>query len=179
MAIYPSAEEKALIEACLNQDRLAQKALYDRYRKAMYTLAYRMTGNFEDASEVLQDTFVRVFKALHKFRQDSTLGAWIKAILVRVALTKIKRRVQFDPIDEFTRTASIDWHHHLDMDYLEKAILSLPDGYRNVFMLIEVEGYKHKEVAQLLGISEGTSKSQLYHAKKHLKRILEKVGKSI
>ncbi|MEO1438189.1 MAG: sigma factor, partial [Bacteroidota bacterium] len=95
MAIRPSLEEKALIEACLCQDRLAQKRLYDKYKKAMFSLAYRMTGNFEDASEVLQDAFVRVFKSLHTFRQDATLGAWIKAILVRVALTKIKRRVQF------------------------------------------------------------------------------------
>lgn len=166
-----------LIEACIANDRLAQKALYDKYKNAMYTLAYRMTGNFQDANEVLQDAFLRVFRALPKFRKESTLGAWIKVIVVRAALTKVKKKFQFESLEETTLHTHVEWEHPIDIDYLEKAIQSLPEGYRTVFLLIEVEGYKHREVAEMLNISEGTSKSQLFHAKKHLQKMLEKTGK--
>jgi RNA polymerase sigma factor (sigma-70 family) len=84
-----SPEEQSLITACLAHDRLAQKTLYDRYKRAMYTLAYRITGNFETANEVLQDGFLQVFRSLGNFRNESTLGAWIKTIVVRTAYKPI------------------------------------------------------------------------------------------
>ena len=160
-----------LIEQCLAQDRLAQKELYDRYKMAMYTLAYRMCNDFGLADEVLQDAFLQVFRYLHTFRQESTLGAWIKRIVIRTAYKKIKRSVHFEPLD-YKIYQPIDWGNELDTDYLEKAIQSLSAGYRSVFTLIEIEGYTHQEVGELLGISAGTSKSQLYHAKRKLRTIL-------
>ncbi len=165
--------ESELIQACLKEDRLAQKGLYDRYKKAMYTLAYRITGDFELANDVLQNAFVQVFRGLKKFRGDSTLGAWIKTIVVRAAIKEVKNKVFFEPIEHIGDHNYIDWGHYLEAEYLEKAIKSLPEGYRTVFVLIEVEGYSHKEVADLLGISVGTSKSQLFHAKKKLKKLLK------
>ena len=165
--------EVQLIERCLAHDRLAQKALYNRYKTAMYTLAYRMTNDFGLADEVLQDAFLQAFRYLHTFRQDSTFGAWLKTIVVRTAYKKIKRSVHFEDIEQHTKD-HIDWGNHLDTEYLEQAIQALPTGYRSVFILIEIEGYTHQETGEILGIAEGTSKSQLYHAKKRLRAILDK-----
>jgi len=87
-------------------------------------------------------------------------------------LSKIKRTPKFEPIEDHIPSDWVDWGNHLDVEYLEKAIQSLPEGYRSVFVLIEVEGYSHKEVAELLNISVGTSKSQLFYAKKRLRKVI-------
>jgi RNA polymerase sigma-70 factor (ECF subfamily) len=167
--------ENQLVEACLNNDRLAQKKLYDKYKKAMYSLSYRITGDFEAANDVLQDAFVKVFRGLPSFRAESTLWAWIKTIVVRTAYSYLRKdKVFLEDIDNLTKQPKVDWGHYLDTEYLEKAILSLPEGYRMVFVLVEIEGYTHKEVASMLGISEGTSKSQLFYSKKKLREILSK-----
>ena len=172
MSATTTMTEAELIAACLNNDRMAQKELYDRYNRAMYTLAYRITSDFNLADDALQEGFIKVFRNLHRFRQESTLGAWIKVIVVRTALSKIKREPQTESFQAHHAKDMVDWGHHLDVEYLEKAIQQLPEGYRSVFVLIEVEGYAHKEVAEMLQISVGTSKSQLFHAKKTLRRIL-------
>ncbi len=175
MIYAPSMTETELIEACLQNDRLAQKELYERYNRAMYSSAYRITGDFDLANDVLQEAFIKVFKNLAKFRQESTLGAWIKTIVVRTALSKIKRQKTFDELEERHTAHMIDWGDFLNAEYLEKAIMSLPEGYRAVFLLIEVEGYSHKEVAEMLQISVGTSKSQLFYAKKRLRAMLKEI----
>lgn len=165
-------EEQQLISSCLKYDRLAQKALYDRYKRAMYTLAYRITGDFELASEALQDGFLQVFRGLNGFKGESTLGAWIKTIIVRAAYKRLKTNVLFEELPPQYQDEKIDWGNSLDAEYLEKAIQSLPEGFRTVFTLIEIEGYTHRETAEILSISEGTSKSQLFYAKKRLREIL-------
>jgi RNA polymerase sigma-70 factor (ECF subfamily) len=166
-------EEHKLIAACKANDRLAQQLLYDSYANAMFTISYRITKDRELASDVLQEAFVRVFNYIHSFRGESTLGAWIKTIVVRSALAilkKEKKGLSFD-LSEMDETSNrLNFDH--DTDYLEKAILSLPSGYRTVFLLIEIEGYTHQDVADLLGVSVGTSKSQLFYAKKRLREIL-------
>ncbi|MEM9847961.1 MAG: RNA polymerase sigma factor [Bacteroidota bacterium] len=176
MTFTISMTEAELIEACLKQDRMAQKALYDRYKDAMFTVAYRMMGDFELAEDVLQEAFVKIFRALSKFRKESTLGAWIKTIVVRTALSKLKKKNFTEPLEDYHTEQHVTWGNHLDVEYLEKAIQALPDGYRAVFLLIEIEGYAHKEVAEMLGISVGTSKSQLFYAKKKLRAALKEYG---
>lgn len=167
--------ESELIDACLDNDRLAQKELYDRYSRAMYTAAYRITSDFELANDVLQEAFVKIFRHLAGFRRESTLGAWIKTIVVRTALSRMRREIRMETLEDYHhKDQVVDWGHHLDADYLEKAIQALPAGYRSVFVMIEVEGYAHKEVSEMLGISVGTSKSQLFYAKKKLRKSLEK-----
>ena len=161
-----------LIAQCRAHNRLAQRTLYDQYRRAMFTLAYRITGDFELATEVLQDAFIQVFKNLEKFRYESTLGAWIKTILVRTAYRHLKSRVIFEELPPQYNASKIDWGDFLDAEYLEKAIQNLPDGFRTVFTLIEIEGFSHREVGDILGISEGTSKSQLFYAKRKLRELL-------
>lgn len=165
--------EAELIAACRRQERLAQKELYDRYSRAMYTAAYRITGNFELANDVLQEGFLKIFQKINTFRGESKIGAWIKVIIVRTALAKIKREPSLDPLPPNFNDQRIDWGTtSLDIDYLERAIQRLPEGYRAVFLLIEVEGYSHKEVAEMLNVTVGTSKSQLFYAKKKLREYL-------
>jgi RNA polymerase sigma factor (sigma-70 family) len=164
--------EKELIEGCIAQNRLAQKTFYDRYSRAMYTLAYRLTHDFEVANAVLQDGFMQAFRYMSNFRGESTLGAWLKTIVIRTAFRHIKSLKTFDEITPEISNTLIDWGDSLDAEYLEKAIQSLPDGFRTVFVLIEIEGYTHKEVADMLTISEGTSKSQLFYAKQKLRKML-------
>jgi len=165
--------ENELLDACLRQERLAQKELYDRYKSAMYTVSYRITNDYDLASDAMQDAFISIFKSLHTFRRESTIGAWIKRIVVRAALKKVKSVRQFEPIEDYNTGHLIDWGDFLEAEYLEKAIQNLPPGYRSVFVMIEVEGFSHKEVAEMLGISVGTSKSQLFYAKKKLRAALE------
>jgi RNA polymerase sigma-70 factor (ECF subfamily) len=169
--------EIELVDACLNENRLAQKELYDRYKQAMYTLAFRLTGDLEQAADVLQEAFVKVFRHLPSFRRESTLGAWIKTIVVRTAYSHFRGQKLFiETLDAAHGAEQIDWGAFSNAEYLEKAIMDLPDGYRTVFTLVEVEGYAHKEVAELLGISVGTSKSQLFYAKKRLRETLQAYG---
>jgi RNA polymerase sigma factor (sigma-70 family) len=171
--------EAQLIESCIANERLAQRELYERYCNAMYTIAYRITNDFELANDVLQDAFIQIFKNLQQFRRESTLGAWIKTIVIRTAYRKVKQRIIFEDIDNVNPQERIDWGTNLDAEYLEKAIQSLPEGYRAVFVLAEVEGYAHREVGELLGISEGTSKSQLFYAKKRLREMLKDVAQEM
>lgn len=170
-------KEAELIKACMENDQLAQRKLYDQYKRAMFTICYRITGDYEQAQDVLQEGFVKVFRGLPSFRGDSTLGAWIKTIIVRTAYGKLRsRKMFFEPLDNVPADEVVDWGDFLQAEYLEKAILSLPDGYRTVFTMIEVEGYSHKEVAEMMGISTGTSKSQLFYAKRKLREILSDYG---
>ncbi len=162
--------EDDLVKGCINNDRKLQKALYEKYCKAMYSSAYRILKDFDLANDSLQEAFIQVFRDIKKFRGDSTIGAWIKTIVIRTSLKKLKKENLFVPLNESVHDISVEIPGTLDGEYLEEAILKLPDGFRTVFLLIEVEGYTHKEVANILKISEGTSKSQLYHAKQKLRK---------
>nr|NQU89684.1 RNA polymerase sigma factor [Bacteroidota bacterium] len=145
------------------------------YCDAMFSTAYRMVNNRDDAHDVLQEAFIRVFENIKTFRGDSAPGAWIKTIVVRCALKKLKQVQITESIGENGQDIPVDFPDDLEGEYLEQLILSLPDGYRSVFLLIEVEGYSHREVSQMLEISEGTSKSQLSRAKKLLQKKLMKI----
>ena len=169
--------EADLIQACLNNDRMAQKTLYDKYKKAMYTLAYRVTGDFESANDVLQDAFLKVFRGLSSFRGESTLGAWIKTIVIRTAYSKLrKNKIYFESIDQNhsqirSEEVFIDGNQ-LDVKIINAFLKELPEGYKVVFSLYALEGYDHKEIGQILGISEATSKSQYSRARKKLKALI-------
>lgn len=167
-----SHENKNLVELCLRNNRIAQKKLFDKYYAAMYTSALRITGDEQQAYDAVQETFICVFNNLHQFKFRSTLGAWIKKILLREALRIHKKNLKtYTQIDEQYDELT-EWPESINSEYLQRIILELPDGYRAIFTLIEIEGYTHKEVARKLNISEGTSKSQLYHAKKELRKRL-------
>ncbi len=141
----------------------------------MYSSAYRIVNDYNLASDALQEAFIQVFRDLKQFRFQSSLGSWIKTIVVHTSLKLMKRQKSLNFTELHDNIKLVSWEEPLKGEHLEKAILSMPPGYRVIFLLIEVEGYKHKEVAEILNISEGTSKSQLFHAKKYLKNILKEL----
>ncbi|MCX6230244.1 MAG: RNA polymerase sigma factor [Bacteroidetes bacterium] len=165
-------DEEVLIDGCLKDDRRIQKLLYDKYCKAMYTTAYRILKDYDDANDALQESFIKVFKNISQFKGESTLGAWIKMIVVRTTLKYLKEKRTFITLDDYTEDDVNIISDSIDGMKLHHAILSLPEGYRTIFLLTEVEGYKHREVAEMLNISIETSKSQLCRAKKLLKEML-------
>ncbi len=176
LATLPDISERELIEQCLGDlmagRRMAQRTLYERYKRAMYSTAYRITNDQDHAHDVLQDAFVEVFKHLGQFSFRSTLGAWIKTIVVRQAIRKQQLEGRFETLDDTRHDQPAALSDTLTGAELDAAIRSLPDGARTIFLLIEVEGYMHHEVATMLGIAEGTSKSQVSYAKKLLRQRL-------
>ena len=167
-----SYSEIQIITGCKQGDRVMQKALYDKYKDAMYTICKRILNDEDLACDALQEGFVEVFRGIHSFKGTSTLGAWIKTILIRKALLLGKRFKMMEEMNEVHHDSIIQWDDTMMGRDVDLAIQQLPTGYRNVFVLIEVEGYTHRETAELLGISEGTSKSQLFHSKKMLQQSL-------
>jgi len=168
------SHDKNLINRCLQNNRLAQKELFDRYYKAMFNIALRIVKDEELCYDVVQETFIRVFNNLEQFQFKATIGSWIKTILVREAIRRMKINFREDNPEEEHKEPII-WPQDLTGEYLHQAIMELPDGYRTVFTLIEIEGYSHKEVAKMMSITEGTSKSQLFYAKKSLQQRLSTV----
>ena len=166
-----------IVEACKQGNRQAQHKLYGLYSKAMYNICLRMVKEPLDAEDLLQNSFVDVFTKLNSFKQESTIGAWIKRIVINNCINFIKKKrleivalnENYDPAiqlqEEIPDTA-------LNVNGINEALLQLPDGYRMVFTLYLIEGYDHGEIATILNITEATSKSQYSRAKKKLKHIL-------
>ena len=176
LATPPDIHERELVGRCLGgptgEQRLAQRTLYERYKRAMYSTAFRITNDADHAHDALQDAFVEVFRSLAQFSFRSTLGAWIKTIVVRQAIRKQQLEGRFETLDEGRHDQPAPFADTLTGAELDAAIRSLPDGARTVFLLVEVEGYMHHEAAAMLGIAEGTSKSQVSYAKKLLRQRL-------
>ena len=171
----------ALIEACRKGNRRAQFRLYELYSKAMLNTAYRMTGNREDAEDMLQEAFADCFRNIGSFRTDSTFGAWLKTIVINRCVSRLrKKEAELVYIDDYSRHETLEeepcevtWP---DASVIARAVEKLPDGYRVVFSLYLLEGYDHTEISQILGISESTSKTQYLRAKKKLKKILKEMN---
>ena len=164
--------ERELVDRCRTNDRVAQRMLFERYKRAMFSTAYRIINDYDHANDALQDAFVEVFRNLNQFAFRSTLGAWIKIIVVRQAIHKQQLEGRFLTLDESLHDQPAPFRDTVTGEELDTIIRTLPDGARTIFLLIEVEGYTHKEVAEMLGIAEGTSKSQVNYAKKLLRQRL-------
>jgi len=171
-----SRKIELIIDGCRSNRRDAQKALYDNYCDAMFSTAFRILNNRDEAHDVLQDSFIEIFKHINDFRGESTIGAWIKTIVIRKALKKLRSLKFNENYEENGSEIPLDFLDDLSGQYLEQLILSLPNGYRTVFLLVEVEGFNHDEAAKMLGISTGTTKSQLSRAKKTLRKQIEKIN---
>lgn len=166
---------KKIVEGCLKNDRHAQKELFEMYKDAMYTVVFRILRDEALSSDAVQEGFIRVFRCIGNYRFKATLGSWIKTIMVRSALHMLRKEIKMNDPDSEMMDVAIEWDQNLTGEILDKAILRLSPGYRTVFLLIEVEGYSHKEVADMLNITEGTSKSQLSRAKVILQRELKEL----
>jgi RNA polymerase sigma factor (sigma-70 family) len=167
-----------LVEACKLGTRTAQFELYRLYSRAMYNTALRMVGQASDAEDLLQNAFSDVFMKMDTFRGESSIGAWIKRIVVNKCINFLKsRRLQFTEINaSLAEPAEADYLDEAEsaqnVERIHKAIGALPDGYRVVFSLYVLEGYDHEEISEILGVSEQTSKSQFSRAKAKLREIL-------
>jgi len=163
-----------LIEECRQGSTRAQFRLYNQYSKAMYNLAYRILNNREDAEDILQEAFVDCFRNLNTFRFESTFGAWLKKIIVNKCINQLKKKkidltlCENIPVDIYEDDEEVTY----DTTRIFKGIEMLPDGYRVILTLYLLEGYDHQEIAQILGITESTSKSQYSRAKDKLRNII-------
>lgn len=171
--------ERELVDKCLANDPYAQELLYRRYAAKMYGICLRYVRHRDEASDVLQDGFIRVFTNLKHYRGDGSFEGWIRRIIVNTAINYYKANTKYSrdlSVDEVSLNSNIDNDalSRLTTEELMKVVQELPDGFRMVFNLFVIEGYDHKEIGQMLGISENTSKSQLHRAKAALQKKLLK-----
>ena len=167
-----------LIVRCREGDRQAHYHLYKLYSRAMYNVGYRIVNNADEAKDVLQEAFISAFNNLDNYRGDAAFGAWLKRIVVNKAINLVRRRKfermpeqeNFD-VEEEIETDVFE-NYPFEVDKVRKAIEQLPEGYRVVLSLYLLEGYDHSEIAEILNITESTSKSQFNRSKKKLKEIL-------
>ena len=160
--------ESELIEGCRKGDRAFQKALYDRYCRKMMVVCLRYSRSTAEAEDVLQEAFVKVFQGIKDFRQEARLETWITRIMVNTALNAQRRKLYLYPmvdVEEINLPVDELVLPDLHFSQLLEFIQELPQGCQIVFNLFAIEGYSHKEIAECLGISEGTSKSQYARAK--------------
>ena len=161
--------ESDLINGCIDGDRRMQEELYRRFSPRMYGVCLRYAGSAEEAEDILQEGFIKVFKKLTSFRSEGSFEGWIRRIFVNTAIEHFRRKRYLQPVTEKEENMIEGKFLSILDDLAEKDILSLVQqlspGYRTVFNMYVVEGYSHKEIADMLGISEGTSKSQLSRAK--------------
>jgi RNA polymerase sigma-70 factor (ECF subfamily) len=169
-----------LVQGVLEGSPTHQAALYQQYSVPMFRVLLRFARDRAEAEDMLQDGFVRVFRDLKQFRGDGALGGWIRRIMVNTALSQLRKQrdfirdtSDFSPFENMFRTEE-DFAANMDAETLLTYLQKLPPGYRAVFNLYAIEGFSHEEIANQLGISIGTSKSQLYKAREYLKRILDK-----
>ncbi len=167
-----------LVEKCKADNRTAQFELYHLYSKAMYNICLRMLRHETDAEDVLQHSFTDVFMKMHTYGYQSSIGAWIKRIVINNCINFLKsKRMQWEELDgnkmDFSENVTDDGDEvKMTVETVKKAMSQLPDGYRVVFSLYALEGYDHEEIGDILGISESTSKSQYSRAKQKLRTIL-------
>ena len=175
-------EERELISRVLAGDPSAERALYDAHVDRVFRLVYRMAGDMDKAQDYTQETFIRAFSRLQTFRGDSALSTWLGSIAISVTLNglrKVRRRNERElgldevvPVGHMVREAEPDLKVRLT-----QAIDNLPEGYRVVFVMHDVEGYTHEEIATSLGVHPGTSKAQLFRARARLREALADFAK--
>lgn len=170
--------ESDLIQGCINGERRMQEELYRRFAPKMYAVCLRYAGKSDEAEDILQEGFIKIFKKLASFRGEGSFEGWIRRVFVNTAIEHFRRKNYLQPVTE-KEESTIEGKYLSVLDNLaEKDIMNLiqelSPGYRTVFNMYVVEGYTHKEIGDMLGISEGTSKSQLSRAKVILQDMVRK-----
>jgi RNA polymerase sigma factor (sigma-70 family) len=171
--------DHTFLEKLKQKDVLACKQLYMQYADAMYNVCNRILQNATEAEDALQDGFIKIFDNIHQFRNESSIGSWMKQIITNTCLNILKKKkIIWQELDEKheskseKETESDDDTFNYTIEQIKNAIEQLPQGYRLVFNLFMFENYSHQQIAAMLEISESTSKSQLFKAKNKLKEIL-------
>lgn len=176
---YPTMTEQAIIAGCLHNEPFAQRELYSRYSPKMLSVCYRFAQSREDAEDMLQEAFIKVFTQIHTFQNKGAFEGWIRRIIVHTCINFLKKYKKFNE--------NVDLLHAQNQPSKEETIASimqgkqviesirlLPVGYKTVLNLYAIEGYSHKEIGEMLDIEESTSRSQFTRAKAMLETILIK-----
>ena len=174
-----------ILSGCIKGKQSAQRELYEKYSRILLGICIRYAGSVEEAEDILQEGFVKIFLNINHFKGEGSLMAWMRRIMINTAITayhkSLKHRYHED-VDEIRETdmTEMDWS---DSDFtaeeLKNIIMRMPEGYKMVFNLYAIEGYKHREIAEILEIDENTSKSQYSRARRWLQERLVKIkGKS-
>lgn len=164
-----------IIQACKKNDAKAQRLLYEKYDARFFAVCKRYFVNVHEAEDALVKGFLKIFQNIHTYTNEGNFEGWMHRIMVNECLMEVrKKKAIFLNIDDHSKQVADDKQEMNEEGSLMEILNMLPEGCRIVFMLYVIEGYKHKEIAEQLGISEGTSKSQLNLAKSKLKDLLEK-----
>lgn len=171
--------EQVLVEGCLREERRAQKELYERYYGKMMAVCLRYSNNQEDARDILNEGFIKVFRYLHRYQIGTSLECWIRRIMINTAIDLYRKasRHRTEDLDTVSNLVSeeadvVSEHNARD---IMAAIQQLPPAYRTVFNLYAIEGYSHREISEALNISEGTSRSNLVKARTKLRELLHSI----
>jgi RNA polymerase sigma factor (sigma-70 family) len=168
--------EDQLINGCRKGDRIYQHALYVQFSRRMMAVCLRYSKSVPEAEDVLQEGFVKVFQHIHEFRKQAQLETWITRIMVNTALNMNRKKLYLFPMVDISETTLPDHAENLGslgFEQLTNMIQSLPHGCQLIFNMYAIEGYTHQEIANLLGITEGTSKSQYARARELLRKQLQ------
>ncbi len=181
MEAVESNIHRDIIDLCKEGDHSAFKRLYDLYAKAMYNVALRIIKVEEEAQDILQESFIKAYHKIHQFEYQASFGAWLKRIVINQALDSIRKKKEKIVSDitglDFVADEVIDWEDaDLSVQIIKKSLAQLPDGFRMIASMYLFEGLDHKEIAQIMEISESTSKSQFHRAKIRLKEIIKSNG---
>ncbi len=169
--------DEQIVQGCIANNALAQKHLYDKFSRKMMGVCLRYCDNTEEAEDVLQNGFVTVFQKIESYKGTGSLEGWIRKVMVNTALTNIRKNknlklnIELDSVEYMLPSANHITQSIAAKDLL-KIIQTLPTGFKTVFNLYAIEGYSHKEIGDMLGITEGTSKSQYSRAKAYLQKLI-------
>ena|SRR5260221_1963167 len=175
---FAKMADDEIIRSCIAGDARAQKALFEKYSRRMMGICLRYAADREEAEDMLQEGWIKVFRNLQSFRFEGSAEGWMKRVIVNTCLENLRKNkkmsnnVDIELVDEIKYT-EINSSDVLSAKELLGMINRLPAGYRTVFNLYAVEGYSHKEIGEMLGINESTSKSQYSRARAHLQKMLE------
>ncbi len=177
MSTSESHDEISLIKACSNGDNKAFRRIYEIHSGTMYSICLRYMNNEDEAKDALQEGFIKVFKNISKFKFTGSFEGWMKRIFVNSSIELIRKRKMHLDVSELNSnelplTAKIETGS-LDAEKMMTLVQQLPEGYRTVFNMFIVDGYSHKEISDYLEISESTSKTQLFKARKQLQEWLQ------
>jgi RNA polymerase sigma-70 factor (ECF subfamily) len=167
-------QQAAMIDACKRGDSKAQFEVYSKYYRAMYNVALRMLGDTAEAEDIMQESFLKAFQKIGSYRGEVTFGAWLKKIVINGCLDILKTRKAMISLESSPEIPDEEpkedylQYRELNLQDVKGAIMDLPDGYRIVLSLYLIEGYDHDEIAQILQITNATSRTQYHRARKQL-----------
>ncbi|MAW96056.1 MULTISPECIES: sigma-70 family RNA polymerase sigma factor [unclassified Leeuwenhoekiella] len=164
-----------LIKKCIKKDIKAQEQLYTRYAKTLFSVSLKYARNYTEAEDILQDGFIIIFDKISQYKHKGSFEGWLKRIVINTALQRYRKQRVFNIVNEehIEQEDVLVDEEDVSLQFLLKIVQELPDRYRLVFNLYALDGYSHKEIASMLEISEGTSKSNLARARMILKQKVE------